>query len=86
MTFNFGESNRPQFAEFIEREKPDFILLQDARGLSAIDNGLWLLPIGLSIVLACDFAVAARSGGGTRRSWLPELSSQVRQLPACGSI
>ena len=31
VTFNFGESNRPQFAAFIEREKPDFILLQDAR-------------------------------------------------------
>ena len=32
VTFNFGESNRPQFAGFLEREKPDFILLQDARG------------------------------------------------------
>ena len=32
VTFNFGDSNRPQFAEFIEREKPDFILLQDAHG------------------------------------------------------
>ncbi len=31
VTFNFGESNRPQFAEFLDREKPDFILLQDAR-------------------------------------------------------
>ncbi len=31
VTFNFGESSRPQFAEFIGREKPDFILLQDAR-------------------------------------------------------
>ena len=32
VTFNLGESNRPQFAGFLEREKPDFILLQDARG------------------------------------------------------
>lgn len=31
VTFNYGESSRPQFAAFIEREKPDFILLQDAR-------------------------------------------------------
>ena len=31
VTFNFGESNRPQFAGFLEREKPDVILLQDAR-------------------------------------------------------
>ena len=31
VTFNFGESSRPQFAAFIEREKPDVILLQDAR-------------------------------------------------------
>ena len=31
VTFNYGESNRPQFAAFIEREKPDIILLQDAR-------------------------------------------------------
>ena len=30
VTFNSGESSRPQFAEFIEREKPDVILLQDA--------------------------------------------------------
>lgn len=29
ITFNAGESNRPQFAAFIEQEKPDFILLQD---------------------------------------------------------
>jgi hypothetical protein len=27
------------------------VFLQDARHLSAIDNGLWLLPIGISIVL-----------------------------------
>ena len=32
VTFNFGDSNRPQFASFLEREKPDVILLQDARG------------------------------------------------------
>ena len=32
VTFNFGESNRPQFAAFLEAEKPDVILLQDARG------------------------------------------------------
>ena len=32
VTFNFGESSRPQFADFLDREKPDFILLQDARG------------------------------------------------------
>lgn len=31
VTFNYGESNRPQFAEFLAREKPDFLLLQDAR-------------------------------------------------------
>ncbi len=31
ITFNYGESNRPQFAEFLAREKPDFLLLQDAR-------------------------------------------------------
>jgi endonuclease/exonuclease/phosphatase family metal-dependent hydrolase len=31
VTFNFGDSNRPQFAEFLAKEKPDFILLQDAR-------------------------------------------------------
>ena len=32
ITFNAGESSRPQFAEFIDREKPDVILLQDAHG------------------------------------------------------
>ena len=32
VTFNAGESSKPQFAEFIDREKPDVILLQDARG------------------------------------------------------
>jgi vancomycin resistance protein VanJ len=30
VTFNCGESYRPQMAAFIEQEKPDFILLQDA--------------------------------------------------------
>ncbi len=32
VTFNFGESNHAQFASFLDREKPDFILLQDAHG------------------------------------------------------
>ncbi len=27
------------------------VFLQDGRGLSAIDNGLWLLPVGISIVV-----------------------------------
>jgi endonuclease/exonuclease/phosphatase (EEP) superfamily protein YafD len=31
VTFNAGESNRPQFHEFIAQEKPDIIILQDAR-------------------------------------------------------
>jgi len=31
VTFNAGESNRPQFHEFIAQEKPDIIFLQDAR-------------------------------------------------------
>jgi len=35
VTFNFGESNHPQFMSFLDAEKPDLILLQDARGLAA---------------------------------------------------
>ena len=35
VTFNAGESNRPQFLAFLQSEKPDLILLQDARGRSA---------------------------------------------------
>jgi endonuclease/exonuclease/phosphatase (EEP) superfamily protein YafD len=31
VTFNYGESNRPQFMAFLDQEKPDFILMQDAR-------------------------------------------------------
>lgn len=31
VTFNFGESNRVQFMSFLEAEKPDIILMQDAR-------------------------------------------------------
>jgi endonuclease/exonuclease/phosphatase family metal-dependent hydrolase len=31
VTFNAGESSRPQFMAFIDAEKPDIILLQDAR-------------------------------------------------------
>jgi endonuclease/exonuclease/phosphatase (EEP) superfamily protein YafD len=35
VTFNFGESNRPQFMAFLAAEKPDVILLQDARNRGA---------------------------------------------------
>lgn len=35
VTFNFGESNRIQFMSFLEAEKPDVILLQDARNRGA---------------------------------------------------
>jgi len=35
VTFNFGESSRSQFMGFIENEKPDLIILQDARGRAA---------------------------------------------------
>jgi hypothetical protein len=35
VTFNFGESNRAQFMSFLAAEKPDLILLQDARGRGA---------------------------------------------------
>lgn len=35
ITFNAGESNRPQFLAFLQKEHPDLILLQDARGRSA---------------------------------------------------
>jgi endonuclease/exonuclease/phosphatase (EEP) superfamily protein YafD len=35
ITFNAGESSRPQFLAFLQAEKPDLILLQDARGRSA---------------------------------------------------
>jgi EmrB/QacA subfamily drug resistance transporter len=31
------------------------VFLQDGRHLSAVDNGLWLLPIGVSIVLGSQF-------------------------------
>jgi endonuclease/exonuclease/phosphatase (EEP) superfamily protein YafD len=36
VTFNAGESNRPQFLEFLGREKPDLVLLQDVGGRSAV--------------------------------------------------
>jgi len=32
VTFNAGESNLPQFLEFLDREKPDFVFLQDTGG------------------------------------------------------
>ncbi len=35
VTFNFGESNRPQFMSFLAAEKPDIIVLQDARNRGA---------------------------------------------------
>lgn len=35
VTFNYGESNRVQFMSFLEAEKPDVILLQDARNRGA---------------------------------------------------
>lgn len=35
VTFNFGESNRAQFMSFLDAEKPDVILLQDARNYGA---------------------------------------------------
>lgn len=35
VTFNFGESSRTQFMSFLEAEKPDVILLQDARNRGA---------------------------------------------------
>jgi vancomycin resistance protein VanJ len=35
VTFNFGESNRAQFMAFLATEKPDLLLLQDARGRGA---------------------------------------------------
>ncbi len=35
ITFNYGESNRAQFMSFLEAEKPDLLLLQDARGRGA---------------------------------------------------
>ncbi|MEP6667593.1 MAG: endonuclease/exonuclease/phosphatase family protein [Chthoniobacter sp.] len=35
VTFNCGESNRPQFISFLEAEKPDLIILQDARNSGA---------------------------------------------------
>lgn len=35
VTFNFGESNRAQFMSFLEAEKPDILLLQDARNRGA---------------------------------------------------
>jgi endonuclease/exonuclease/phosphatase (EEP) superfamily protein YafD len=35
VTFNYGESNRPQFLSFLDTEKPDLVLLQDARGRGA---------------------------------------------------
>lgn len=35
VSFNFGESNRGQFMSFLEAEKPDIILLQDARNRGA---------------------------------------------------
>ncbi len=35
VTFNCGESNRPQFLAFLERENPDLIFLQDTRGRGA---------------------------------------------------
>jgi endonuclease/exonuclease/phosphatase (EEP) superfamily protein YafD len=35
VTFNFGDSNRSQFHQFLEKERPDIIVLQDARGQGA---------------------------------------------------
>ena len=32
VTFNAGESNRWQFQDFIDREKPDIVFLQDTGG------------------------------------------------------
>lgn len=35
VTFNYGESNRAQFMAFLAAEKPDLLLLQDAKGRGA---------------------------------------------------
>jgi len=35
VTFNFGESNRPQFMSFLDAVKPDIVLMQDAKGRGA---------------------------------------------------
>ena len=35
VTFNYGESNRAQFLAFLDAEKPDLLLLQDARNRGA---------------------------------------------------
>jgi endonuclease/exonuclease/phosphatase (EEP) superfamily protein YafD len=54
VSFNFGESSRSQFMGFIETEKPDLIILQDARsrgaelvkkipGMNASDMGQFVL-------------------------------------------
>jgi len=56
VTFNFGESNRPQFLSFLEAEKPDILLLQDAVGrgpdFAAKLPGMYMKDLGQFVFLS----------------------------------
>ena len=57
VTFNTGESSPPQFFGFIAREKPDFILLQDAGKISGTAVAA-RLP-GFHVARAGEFALVS---------------------------
>jgi vancomycin resistance protein VanJ len=56
VTFNYGESNRAQFLGFLKKEKPDIIVLQDARnfgaGLAREVPGMQASEVGQFVLLS----------------------------------
>ena len=58
VTFNTGESYAPQFFDFIGREKPDLILLQDAGKISGTSVAA-MLP-GFHLARQGEFALVSR--------------------------
>ena len=58
VTFNTGEGSAPQFFDFIGREKPDFILLQDAGKISGTEVARQL-P-GFHLAQQGEFALVSR--------------------------
>jgi endonuclease/exonuclease/phosphatase (EEP) superfamily protein YafD len=57
VTFNYGESNRAQFLSFLSAEKPDLLIMQDARGRAA--DLVKILP-GMNAVDMDQFAFLSK--------------------------
>lgn len=58
VTFNAGQSNRAQFTEFIEREKPDIVVMQDAG--TSLANFLQTKLPGYHVARLGEFSCVSR--------------------------